>query len=74
MLGLPPEDGDIFRRFIHNIVENPVQREIAEEDTAEWYFDQQIAKRRANPKPAGEGDLIDQANSDRFLGFVIIDH
>ena len=59
MLGLPPEDGDIFRRFIHNIIENPIDREIAEEDTVEWYFEQQIAKRRADPKLPGEGDLID---------------
>lgn len=68
MLGLPPEDGDIFRRFIHNIIENPVAREVAEEDTIEYYFDQQIAKRKANPKPPGEGDLIDHLIGVEIFG------
>ena len=68
MLGLPPEDGDKFRRFIHNIIENPVQRDIPEEDTVEWYFDQQIAQRRANPKPPGEGDLIDHLLNVEIFG------
>lgn len=68
MLGLPPEDGDKFRRFIHNIIENPVQRDIPEQDTVDWYFDQQIAQRRANPKPPGEGDLIDHLLSVEIFG------
>ena len=68
MLGLPEEDGDIFRRFIHNIIENPVQREVAPEETADYYFDQQIAKRRANPKPPGEGDLIDHLINQEVFG------
>ncbi|MBT5755044.1 MAG: cytochrome P450 [Acidimicrobiaceae bacterium] len=68
MLGLPAEDGPVFRRFIHNIIENPVQREIPEEETVEWYFDQQIAKRKANPKPPGEGDLIDHLLNVEIFG------
>lgn len=59
MLGLPPEDGDVFRRFIHQIVENPIEREIEEEDSIEYYLDAQIEKHKQNPKPEGEGDLID---------------
>ncbi len=59
MLGLPAEDGDIFRTFIHHIVENPIERELEEEETAEYYLDRHIAEHAANPKPAGEGDLID---------------
>ncbi len=57
MLGLPPEDGDIFRRFIHQIVENPVDHDVADEDSIEVYLDAQIDKHKADPKP--EGDLID---------------
>ena len=68
MLGLPPQDGDRFRRFIHDIIENPIQREIAEEDTIEWYLDQQIERHRANPKPAGEGDLIDHLLNVEIFG------
>lgn len=59
MLGLPPEDGDIFRRFIHQIIENPIERELAEEETIEYYLDRAIDEHRADPKPSGEGDLID---------------
>ena len=68
MLGLPPEDGDRFRTFIHHIIENPIERELEEEDTIEYYFDQQIEKRRANPKPEGEGDLIDHLLSVEIFG------
>jgi len=68
MLGLPPEDGDKFRTFIHHIIENPIERDLPEEETIEWYFDQQIAKRRANPKPEGEGDLIDHLLNVEILG------
>jgi len=68
MLGLPPEDGDKFRTFIHHIIENPIERDIPEEDTIDWYFDEQIAKRRANPKPSGEGDLIDHLLGVEIFG------
>ena len=68
MLGLPPEDGDIFRGFIHNIIENPVEREVPEEETVEWYFDRQIEQRCANPKPPGEGDLIDHLLGVEIFG------
>lgn len=59
MLGLPPEDGDLFRRFIHQIIENPIEHDLPDEETIEWYLDRQIAAHKANPKPEGEGDLID---------------
>ena len=68
MLGLPPEDGDIFRNFIHLIIENPVERDLAEEDTIEWYLDQQIARHKADPKPPGEGDLIDHLLNVEIFG------
>jgi len=68
MLGLPPEDGDKFRTFIHHIIENPIERELAEEETIEWYLDQQIAAHKANPKPPGEGDLIDHLLNVEIFG------
>jgi len=59
MLGVPPEDGDRFRTFIHHIVENPIERDLPEEETIEYYFDQIIAEHVANPRPPEEHDLID---------------
>ena len=68
MLGLPPEDGDKFRTFIHHIIENPIERDLPEEEGIDWYMDQQIAKRKANPKPPGEGDLIDHLLGVEIFG------
>ena len=68
MLGLPPEDGDKFRTFIHHIIENPIQRDLAEEDTIEWYFDRQIEQRRANPRPEDEWDLIEALMNVEIFG------
>jgi len=68
MLGLPPEDGDKFRTFIHHIIENPIERDLPEEETIEWYLDQQIARHKANPKPPGEGDLIDHLLNVEIFG------
>ena len=68
MLGLPPEDGDTFRTFIHQIIENPVERELAEEDTIEYYLDEQIEKHRANPRSGAEGDLIDHLLEVEIFG------
>lgn len=73
MLGLPPEDGKIFRRFIHNIVENPIPREIAEEDTMDYYLNQRIAEHRANPRSNEDGDLIDYLINARIEGMALED-
>ncbi|MFV0522962.1 MAG: cytochrome P450 [Acidimicrobiales bacterium] len=55
MLGVPPEDGDLFRRFIHDIIEAPgSEAGLPEEETLGYYLDQQIERRRHDP---GE-DLI----------------
>lgn len=59
MLGLPKEDGDRFRTFIHQIIENPIDHDLDEEDTIEFYLDHHINLHKENPKPEGEGDLID---------------
>lgn len=60
MLGLPESDGDRFRMFIHNVIENPRDREIPEEESMEFYLGKAIADRRSNPRTQEEGgDLID---------------
>ncbi len=58
MLGVPKEDGDIFRGFIHRIIENPsLDDEIPEEESLDYYLDQVIAEHdQAETK---RGDLID---------------
>lgn len=48
MLGLPEEDGDKFRGFIHRIIEAPGQvPDIDPEETLEAYLNQKIAEKRA---------------------------
>ncbi len=60
MLGLPAEDGDIFRGFIHRIIETPGQgEEIAPEDTLDAYLQIKIEEHRANPGRGDDADLID---------------
>lgn len=57
MLGLPEGDGDLFRRFVHNILENVNQSpEVRQTYFAELdaYLDAQIAAHEANP----DGGLI----------------
>lgn len=48
MLGLPPEDGDRFREFIHRILETPGQggADLAPEDTLVHYLTEVIVRRR----------------------------
>ena len=50
MLDLPREDGDQFRRFIHNIMEqgNVDQEDMPYEDTMDFYLDTKVAERRQN--------------------------
>ena len=50
MLGLPAEDGDRFREFIHRIITEPGQHQVAEEDTLGAYLDIAIADRQENPR------------------------
>jgi cytochrome P450 len=51
MLGVPPEEGDRFRVFIHRILEAPGQTgPIAEEDTLSFYLWHLIEQRRVDPK------------------------
>jgi cytochrome P450 len=58
MLGLPLEDSDRFREFIHRIIEDinaHGEEEIPYEDTLDHYLDGIIADHKANPR----GDLVD---------------
>ncbi|MGI8793349.1 MAG: cytochrome P450 [Acidimicrobiales bacterium] len=57
MLGLPKDDGDKFRDFIHRILENPgaIGEGLQYEDTLDYYLDNVIEDHRQNPRD----DLID---------------
>lgn len=59
MLGVPREDGDRFRVFIHRILEVPgsENEEIPYEDTLDHYLTETVAARRAAPEAQGD-DLI----------------
>ncbi|MGI9641682.1 MAG: cytochrome P450 [Acidimicrobiia bacterium] len=60
MLGVPESDGELFRGFIHRIIEAPGEDHHVEyEDTIDYYLDTQIAQHRANPRADDDGDLID---------------
>ncbi|MDG1409685.1 MAG: cytochrome P450 [Acidimicrobiales bacterium] len=47
MLGLPRQDGDVFRGFIHNIMEQTGE-EPPYEESMDFYLDTHVAKRRSN--------------------------
>ena len=60
MLGVPKEDGDKFRVFIHRILEVPgsfQDEAIPYEDTLDHYLTETVAARRAAPEAQGD-DLI----------------
>lgn len=60
MLGLPAEDGDIFRGFIHRILENPgADFNLDYEDTLDFYLDKVIQDHKANPRDDLIGFLLD---------------
>jgi cytochrome P450 len=53
MLGFPPEDGDLFRDFVHTILEGvdqPVEERIASFEPIETYFIAQVEDHRAHPR------------------------
>jgi cytochrome P450 len=53
MLGFPPEDGDVFRDFVHIILEGvdrPIEERIESFDPIEAYFIAQVEEHRANPR------------------------
>jgi cytochrome P450 len=67
MLGLPETDGDLFRHWIHQILEVGISDEFAIQDAAKEmiaYFAGQIAKRQAQPSD----DLITVVANTRIDG------
>ncbi len=75
MLGVPETDGDKFRRFIHQIIETPGADTVDEDGGGSFdeYLDAAIAEHRANPKPPGEGDLIDHLTQADIEGTPLLD-
>jgi cytochrome P450 len=53
MLGFPPEDAEVFRGFVHNVIEQvdlPAEQRIASFQTLDAYIDSQIADHVAKPR------------------------
>ena len=53
MLGFPPEDEDVFRGFVHSVIEEvdlPAEQRIANFEQLDAYIDRQIADHVANPR------------------------
>ena len=53
MLGFPPEDEDVFRGFVHNVIEQvdlPAEQRIANFQQLDQYIDRQITDHIANPR------------------------
>jgi cytochrome P450 len=53
MLGFPPEDEEIFRGFVHNVIEQvdlPAAEREASFEQLDRYLDEQIAEHIANPR------------------------
>jgi cytochrome P450 len=79
MLGLPQQDGDKFRGFIHRILEAPGQHDMLEyEDTLDFYLKQKVEEARANPKDDLIGFLLDaemngeKLNDDHLGGTIAL--
>lgn len=60
MLGVPKEDGEKFRGFIHRILETPGEMEenLQHEDTLDYYLTRVIEEHRENPKDDLIGFLL----------------
>jgi cytochrome P450 len=62
MLGFPPEDGDVFRGFVHTILEGvdlPFPERIEAFGPIEEYFVAQVEDHRANPRDDLTSFLLD---------------
>jgi cytochrome P450 len=70
MLSLPREDGDIFRRFIHNVMEEGGGgEELPYEETIDFYLDSHVAARRND---LGD-DLISYLCQADIEGMALLD-
>ncbi len=79
MLGVPPEDGDRFRMFIHRILEKPGQNgPVESEDTMIHYLDTVIRDHRENPRDDLIGYLLglevdgEPLQEDHIIGTVAL--
>jgi cytochrome P450 len=79
LLGVPAEDGDRFRRFIHRILEKPGQAgPVDEEDLAITYLERVIEDHRVHPRDDLIGYLLDlrvdgePIHEDHLLGTVAL--
>ncbi|CAN5690509.1 cytochrome P450 [soil metagenome] len=69
MLGVPAEDGEHFRKFIHRILEKPGQNgPVEEEDTMVFYLNQVIQDHRDEPRDDLIGYLLDIEVDGQPLG------
>ncbi len=65
MLGVPRSDGEQFRTFIHQIMEEPGESQRVEyEDSIDFYLDQLIAARSEEP----QDDLISHMTHSKIAG------
>ncbi|MEM7341696.1 MAG: cytochrome P450 [Actinomycetota bacterium] len=70
MLGVPAEDGDVFRHFIRLIIEQPGgQADLPEEETLGYYLKQRIDEHRDEPR----NDLITYLLNVEFAGQPLSD-
>jgi cytochrome P450 len=61
MLGLPPQDGDLFREFVHHVLEAvdlPAEERLARGERFEAYIDGAIADHAAHPRDDLIGFLV----------------
>ncbi len=79
MLGVPPEDGDRFRTFIHRILEKPGQTgPVDEEDLMITYLDRIIEEHKATPRDDLIGYLLGlevdgrPLNEDHIVGTIAL--
>ena len=79
MLGVPEEDGDLFRHFIRMIIEQPGSGDdLAEEETLGYYLKQKIDEQRDNPQDNLIGYLLgiefdgQPLGEDHIVGTVLL--
>jgi cytochrome P450 len=62
MLGFPPDDEEVFRGFVHNVIEQvdlPAEQRIANFQNLDEYIDRQITDHIANPRDDLTSYLLD---------------
>lgn len=73
MLGFPAEDGDLFRKFIHNVLEgvnNPLEQRIAGRQELFEYLSAQITDHVSNPRDDLTTFLIESFADDPSMGLL----